>query len=219
METKEIPVNKWKYYLIIFGLVMIIISLLTCKGNSGTDSIKVTATSGKTPVTKPKQEPIVIVKDSIILKYIPASNKDYTFWKSEAERMQAERNEKALMFENASDSIKKLLYAQEIQPEEYFNEWDNDTINAKVFGMKTGVINSMQLKYTVKERNQQLKIPKTVFRLLGGIETGTTTKLSKFNIKANLGFQNEQGNIFSAGFDSEQRIYLGYTASIFQIKK
>lgn len=219
MEIKESKTNKLIFYLIIFGLVMVIISMYTCKGSNETEKTNVPSTSGITPVAATKQEPILITKDSLILNYIPASDKDYTFWKSQAEKLQQESDDKKVKFENANDSLRKLLYAKETEPKEFLTEWDNDTINAKVFGFNTGEINSMQLKYTIKERKQEIKIPKTVFRMLGGIETGMTTKLSKFNIKANVGFQNKQGNIFSAGFDSDQRIYLGYTASIFQIKR
>ena len=61
MEIKETQQNKWIFYLIIFGLVMVIISMYTCKGNAEKSLVKVPETSGKMPISKPEQKPILII--------------------------------------------------------------------------------------------------------------------------------------------------------------
>lgn len=218
MNIQETQSNKWKFYLIIFGLVLVIVMMATCKGNGEKVLVEVPKTSGITPIVKPLQEPLVIFQDSVVLKYIPVTDKkEVEKWQSDAKRLLNEKIQLEIAF--AKSKNKDSLYSKSIEISEFLTEWDNDTINAKVFGLNTGQINSMQLKYTIKERKQEVKVPQTVFRLLGGIETGMTKDLSKFNVKANLGVQLKKGSIINLGVDSEQRFYLGFATSIFQIKK
>jgi hypothetical protein len=166
-------------------------------------------------ITKSKDNSIIVAKQF----GQNMSKKEIEYWKLEAERMYKEYYIMLSDWQNSNDSVQQLKYKDAIEPKFYSHTFENDTLTAKVYGMYLGAIPTMKLNYTIKERKQEVKLPKTIFRLLAGIEAGATTNLSKFNTKVNIGFQNKRGNIFSASFDSEQRIYLGYTASIFQIKK
>jgi len=216
METTNNNGNK--SLKIILGFVAILFVILLFKGcfdHKEKVTIVVPEIKGSTSIAKPQQEKI-IYKDKIVFKYL---DKDNPYWKNEAKRLLTEYNSQTEAFANANDSLQQLLYSKAIEPKEFFNEWDNDTINATVFGMNKGEIQSIQLKYTIKERKHEIKVPTTVLRLLGGIETGATKDLSKFNIKASVGIQNAKGNILSAGLDSEQIIYIGYSMSIFSIKR
>lgn len=216
--------EKQSKYTLILSIIIAVLMLLLffkgCKRENEIIKVSVPAVSGTTTVATPSQEPIVITKDSIVFVKIPVvTTKDYKYWQSEANRIAKEYDIMNEAFANANDSLQQIIYANAIQPNEYFNEFDNDTINAQVFGTNTGQINSMQLKYTIKQRKQEAKVPQTDFRLLGGIEIGNSKTFEQFNTKANLGFQNKKGNIITVAVDTDQRFYVGYQFSIFSLKK
>lgn len=102
---------------------------------------------------------------------------------------------------------------------EFKHEFNNDTMNITLTGLSRGAPKKLKVNYTIKARKQEVKIPTTVLRVLGGVEVGMTKTLSNINTKANIGFQNKKGNILTIAADTDQRFYVGYTASIFSIKR
>jgi hypothetical protein len=131
-----------------------------------------------------------------------------------------------LVVNRTLDSLANSLYDKRLQPiieackfVEFKHELDNDTIHITLTGISRGVPQNLNTSYTIKARKQEIHVPTAVFTLLGGVEVGMTKTLSKFNTKANLGFQNKKGNILTISADTDQRFYLGYTAKIFSIKR
>jgi hypothetical protein len=121
---------------------------------------------------------------------------------------------------NENDSLKReLMYLKSIQLNEFYHEFDNDTINITVKGIVQGEVKSLQPFYTIKERQQNVTIPVVKFRLTTGFGVGNSINFDKPLFKANLGFQNAKGNILRASFDTEKRIMLEYDFSILSIKK
>jgi hypothetical protein len=124
------------------------------------------------------------------------------------------------------DSLANSLYDKRLQPVldackfiEFKHEFDNDTIHITLTGITRGVPQNLNTSYVIKARKQEVKVPVTIFRLLGGVETGMTKDLTRFNAKANIGLQNKKGNILTISADTHQRFYIGYSASIFSIKR
>lgn len=207
------------YSIVIFIAVLSIISWFKgCFGNSDTIVVTHPAVVGKTTIVKPES---AVIHDTITIeKKIFGQNlskADFKKLKAKADSLLNENIKLQVAFAKAKN--KDSLYQKAIQINAFNHTWDNDTINAMVNGLSRGTVESIQLHYTIKATKQDVKIPETVFRLLGGAEFGTTKDLSKFNVKANLGLQNRKGNILNIGADTDQRFYLGYSASIFSIKR
>lgn len=154
---------------------------------------------------------------------IPASEKEYVYkyiTKTDTVKITVESpvNEDLMAFYLASKN-KDSLYADAIGEREY-NIVEEDSLLMTENHIKTqGHLMSFQQSYTIKPREVKVKPKETVLRLLGGFEVGNTTQLDNFTAKANLGLQNRKGNILSVGYDTEERIWIGYDFSIFNIKK
>jgi hypothetical protein len=91
-------------------------------------------------------------------------------------------------------------------------------ITASVKGLVRGEVQTVGLKYTIKER----KLPKqkeTVFRLLTGAEFGMTQTFDNINAKRSIIVQFKSGNQISFGIDTDERFYLGGAFVIFNIKR
>lgn len=104
---------------------------------------------------------------------------------------------------------------------EFASTFENDTIKIDINGLSHGEVEKISAKYFIKQRKVDVQvIPKeTTFRLLGGLELGSTTQLNAFMAKANLLFQNRKGNVLSVGYDTDKRIWIGKTWSIFDVKR
>jgi len=88
------------------------------------------------------------------------------------------------------------------------------TINGIIAG---GNVKEITPTYTIKDR--KVNVPQTKIRLLAGGGIANTPVFDKPLFNANLGFQNAKGNVLRFGYDSENRITVGYDFSIFSIKK
>jgi hypothetical protein len=122
-------------------------------------------------------------------------------------------------FEKASDSLKLIIYNQAIQLNSYTQTFDDENITGTASGIVRGEIQSMKFDYTIKEKKIDTPKPKeTAFRLLGGLEAGINPTIGNFAAKGNMMFQNKKGNIFSASYDTQNRIWIGYSASLLNIK-
>lgn len=223
MQTDNKTANK---ILIASACLAILFLLLWFKGCSGnaekTDKVIVPEVKGSFEAVKPQQKPvntnhIVNVNKKVFGQNL--SKKELEFWKAEAERLFKENQDLDQAFMNANDSLQQIIYRQAITLNAFNHTFDNDTVLATVKGIVRGEIQSIKLDYKIKART--IEVPKqkeVVFRMLGGVEVGATKEIEKFNVKASAGFQNRKGNIISVGYDTDQRIYVGYTTSIFSIK-
>lgn len=122
----------------------------------------------------------------------------------------------------AKDSLERLnLYLKSIQLNSFSSKFEDDNLLLNIKGIVQGEVQEITPSYTIKEKTipVQLKQKQTVFRLLAGAELGNTTLLDDFCVKGNLMFQNKKGNIGSLSFDTDQRIWIGFSKSIFDVKR
>lgn len=127
-------------------------------------------------------------------------------------------NEELMQFYLAHKN-KDSLYADAIGEREYTIPYEDSLIKTNNYIKSQGKVLSFKQNYTIKEQKLKVTPKKTVFRLLGGFEIGNTKEFNDFSAKGNLRFQNKQGNILSVGYDAEQRIWVGYDFSIWNVKK
>lgn len=119
-----------------------------------------------------------------------------------------------------ADSLKReLMYLKSIQLSEFYQDFDNDTINLLVKGIVQGEIKTLQPFYTIKSYNIPIKQKEVKFRVLAGFSVGNNINFNDPLFTANIGFQNKKGNIIIGGFDTQKRITIAYYKTLFQIKK
>ena len=120
-------------------------------------------------------------------------------------------------FAKANDSIKKLSFNKAIQLNKFSTKFEDENIVLKVNGVVRGEVKEVTPDYTIKKKEIEVpvKVKETVFRLLGGVEVGNTKTLDDLSFKGSVLFQNRKGNIISAGYDTDNKIWLGYYRSIF----
>lgn len=218
METQN---NNGIWTLRIAVAIIIIFSIIAFF--NGCFDKKTETVPVKVPEVKGTFAPVKPIHDTIFLtknvKSKPLTSND-GFLQSEIDRILKEYNKLDEAFANANDSLQQIIYSQAIKPKLFEHTFNNDTITATVKGIvANGEVDRLKLDYTIKPYTTLVKVPQTKFRLLGGIETGMSKSFDKFNVKANLGFQNAKGNILNIGADTDQRFYIGYSASIFTIKR
>jgi hypothetical protein len=158
---------------------------------------------------KPQKPRVINTHDTLYLKN-PIDN-----------RLVVENEKLKTDFAAANDSIKKLLFAKAVKLNAFSSKFEDENIKINVNGIVQGEVKEITPNYTIKEKKVEVQIqPKeTVFRLLAGAEIGDKITLNAFMAKANLHFQNRKGNLLSLGYDTDQRIWIGYTISILNIKK
>jgi hypothetical protein len=204
----------------IIALLLFLLWFKSCSSPGENKTIKVVApeVKGTFKAVKPNQKTIV--------QYIELPTKGQKLPNNE-EFLQNQinellRNNEKLndAYGDASDSLKKALYSNAIAIKSFNHIFDNDTINITANGLVRGEIQSIAIDYKIKSRTIEILKPKETFlRVMGGIEVGNTKLLDNFTTKATLGFQNRKGNIITFGTDTEKRIYVGYSVSIFNWKR
>lgn len=192
-----------------YGIILVLTIILATGSHKPKPQI-ITVTVPKIVGSFKPQKPIVISKTD--KRYIENPINDQLI--SENEKLKQE-------YEKANDSLKKILFSNAIKLSNFASTFENDTIKIDINGVVQGEVKEITPKYVIKERKIDVQvIPKeTAFRLLGGLELGSTTQLNAFTAKANLLFQNRKGNIISFGYDTDKRIWIGKAWSIFDVKR
>lgn len=116
-------------------------------------------------------------------------------------------------FKSLPDTIKNIEYNKAVQLKLFEKTFEDNFLKGQINGIVQGDVKDLGFSYEMKKQ----PIPKTKFRLLGGVGIANTLKIDKPLFKANLGFQNSKGNILRIGYDSDERILVGYDFSIFKI--
>lgn len=193
-----------------YGIILLLTIILTTGSCSHPKPQTITVTVPKIIGSFKPQKPKVI--NSIDKEYINNPINDQLI--SENEKLKQD-------YEKSNDSLKKILFANAVKLSKFASTFENDTIKIDINGVVQGEVKEITPKYVIKERKVDVQvIPKeTVFRLLGGLEIGNTTKFNAFTAKANLLFQNRKGNMLSVGYDTNKRICIGKTWSIFDLKR
>ncbi len=207
-------------YIIIAALFVVIYLLNTCEGSKDDPKIieiEVPEKNGSFEPAKPEhqdaEEPTLIQwKDREISVPNPVNEdllKKYQVLEDSLSKKEAEYQ-------------RLLMFVSAIQIREYSQTFEDSLVKIDVFGKVQGEIQSMQSNYTIKPTKIRAKQKQTVFRLLAGLEFGNNLQFNDFRYKANLGFQNAQGNILKTGYEklnNEDYIFVGYDFSVFEIKR
>lgn len=178
-----------------------------------------------------KDEPVVITvpekhgsfPDVVNPDPIPAPEKEYVYryiTKTDTiEVITQNPINKELMDYYLASQSKDSLYAEAIAEQDYHIPFEDSLIKTDSYIKAQGKVLSFKQDYTIKEQKIPYRPKETVLRLLGGFEVGNTIQLNDFSAKANIMLQNRKGNILSAGYDTNERIWIGYNFSIFNIRK
>lgn len=128
--------------------------------------------------------------------------------------------ELAEKYQQAQDSISRYkLYLDAIGVREYSIIQEDSLLQTTNHIKARGEVISFQQDYIIKPQKVAVKPKEVAFRMFAGLEVGNTKEFDNFSAKANVMFQNKKGNIFSAGYDTERRIWVGGAFSIFSVKK
>ena len=120
-------------------------------------------------------------------------------------------------FAKANDSIKKLSFNKAIQLNKFSTKFEDENIVLNVNGVVRGEVKEVTPDYTIKKKEIEVpvKVKETVFRVLAGGAIGLNKKMNQATYKLDLNFQNRKGNIISVGYDTDNKIWLGYYRTIF----
>lgn len=194
---------------IIIAVLIILLWQKSCTGKDEPVVINVPEKRGSFPeVFNP--DPIVIDRPYEVIK-----------WKTETIEVQNPVNRELIIaYQLATDSLQRLkLYAEAIGEQDYHIPYEDSLIKTDSYIKSQGKVLSFKQDYIIKEQKIPYRPKETVLRLLGGFEAGNTIQLNGFSAKANIMLQNRKGNILSAGYDTNERIWIGYNFSIFNIRK
>jgi hypothetical protein len=207
-------------YLIIAVLVAVIFIQNSCEPNpTEPKKIVIPEIKGKSPITKPVQVVIEPDKPFTIPKQ-HNNKKENEFLQKQIDSLLKQNNELIEAFAAATDSLQNELYKKAISIRYYEECYGDEFVEIASSGFVRGEIQSMKFNYTIREKSIKTPPDKEVtFRLMGGVEFGNTLQFDSFLVKGNLGFQNKKGNVFTTSFDTQERIWIGYNASIFKIKR
>lgn len=125
-------------------------------------------------------------------------------------------------YEKAQDLICKLqLYLDAVSEREYLTEYDNDTLNLKVYSKTQGILLKQKPSYTIKARtvNTPIKCKEQKFATYAGIDVFDNRSFNNFGVRASLGFQNKSKDILTISYDTHKNFYIGYSVKLFSIKK
>lgn len=179
-----------------------------------TQTVIVPEIKGELKPQKPESKPIEenlkneIKKDGLV--YVKNPLNDILL--KENEKLKAD-------YLKMSDSLKFKAFEKSIELNTFSSKFEDDNLLININGIVRGEVQEITPSYTIKERKFEVTVKQTVFRLLGGVEIGSSIIAPKLNVKANLMFQNRKGDIISGSYDANQNVWIGYNKSIFNIKR
>jgi hypothetical protein len=216
-ETKQID---WvKVFSIVTAIVFAFLWLKGCASSNPEPQI------AKVEVTVPEVKRTLESKKPVHFKANLPKNDKSKIVKVENpinQQLVAENERIKLTFAKETDSLKKqLAYEKAVALNNFSTKFEDENLELNLEGVVQGEVKEITPSYKIKERKVEtaVKEKQVAFRMLGGVEVGNTLVLDKFAVKANLMFQNKKGNIFSASMDTNKAIWVGYSASIFSIKR
>lgn len=198
----------WRELVIV--VLAILFFLKGCGGDSEEQIITIPEKKGS---FKEVKNPEPIVKNETLYKY-----KYLTKEKEVEVNVPNPVNEELMQF-YLEHKNKDSLYADAIGERDYMIPYEDSLVKTENYIKAQGKVLSFRQDYTIKEQKVKVTPRQTIVRVLGGLEIGNTTMLDGFQAKGNVMIQNKKGNIISFGYDTEQRIWVGYNINIFDIKK
>jgi hypothetical protein len=212
-------------YLFSFGGWILLFLVLWFKGCGGSDS-------GTTSVTIPAITKVFSV-DTIIKHETIKIPKWYKDTKAEKKYLKdiSEAEERIIAYQEEidnmqsefqwGDSIKQAeLYRLATELKNFESNFEDENLKLTINGIIGGnKVKEITPTYTIKEKKIDVPQKQVKFRMLIGGGLGNSLTFDKPLFNGNVGFQNSKGNILRFGYDSEQRITIGYDFSLFKISK
>ena len=120
-------------------------------------------------------------------------------------------------FKSVSDSIKLVMFEEANQINQFSSKFEDDNLILNINGIARGEVKEITPSYTIKQQRASVLVENKLpgLRMRGGVEVGNTKTLDDLSFKGSVLFQNRKGNIISAGYDTDNKIWLGYYRSIF----
>ena len=216
--------QKFKKYFLYLGWILLILFLFFrgC-GNSetGTTTVTIPAITKTLPADTIIKHQIVEVNKMVrdrktekkYLKDLTEAEQRIIAYQEEIDNMQSE-----FMW---SDSIKQAeLYRLATELKNFESNFEDENLKLTINGIIGGnEVKEMTPTYTIKSKKVDVPQKQVKFRMLVGGGLGNSLNFDKPLFNANVGFQNEKGNILRIGYDNEQRILIGYDFSLFKISK
>ncbi|URM37127.1 hypothetical protein [Flavobacterium anhuiense] len=205
-----------KEFLKYLGWILLIIAiwLKACKRETVTSKnqiVKIPEAKAVFETQKPEQKPIILTQKS---KPVYLNNPINERLLEENEKLKSD-------YSKMSDSLKSRAFDKAIELNQFSSKFEDENMLLNINGTVRGEVLGITPSYIIKAKEIpiQIKEKQTVFRLLGGLELGNNLQLNSFKAKGNLMFQNRKGNIISGSFDTNQTVWIGYNASIFEVKR
>jgi len=199
-------------YLIIVALIVFIF-LKDCSNAPDPVIIHTPEVSGSFDSVKPVHVPIV---NEPIRQNLSKNNKPKQIIKT----IIIENDSLLKSYEQENDSLKKaLMFEKAIQLNTFSSKFEDDNLLLNITGIVQGEVKELKPDYTIKSKEIEVKQKEVKFRLLAGLEVGNTILFNDPLFKANLGFQNANGNILRLSRDSENRWFIGYDITVFKIRR
>ena len=177
-----------------------------------TVKVIVPTVTGKLESKKPELKPLeikqkrTVKKDGLVYKENPFNI------------ILAEENAKLKAdYSKMSDSLKSKAYNKAIELNTFSYKSEDKYLKLTIDGIVRGEVSEITPSYTIKERESEVSVKEKLpgLKVLGGVEVGNTKTLDDLSFKGSVLFQNRKGNIISAGYDTDNKIWLGYYRSIF----
>ena len=177
-----------------------------------TVKVIVPTVTGKLESKKPELKPIEIKQEQIV-------KKDRLIYKENPFNIiLAEENTKLKAdYSRMSDSLKSKAYDKAIELNTFSYKSEDKYLKLTIDGIVRGEVSEITPSYTIKEQESEVFVKEKLpgLKVLGGVEVGNTKTLDDLSFKGSVLFQNRKGNIISAGYDTDNKIWLGYYRSIF----
>ena len=216
MKTTDIKeALQWTGWVLLF---IVLFFMKTCQPEPTIITVEIPEKKGEFEGKKPDHVEItpenVHDKEDVYIKgeKVYITNPLNEILLSENERLK-------LDFEKANVSIKKLLYDNAISINKFSTTFEDENLLLNIDGIVRGEVQEVTPNYTIKKQTISVPVKQTIFRLLGGVEAGNTMQLDQLSFKANVGFQNKSGDVLNIGYDTQNIIWIGFSKSLFEIKR
>jgi len=113
-------------------------------------------------------------------------------------------------YRNLSDSIaKENEYLKAIEPRGFKTSFNDDFLSLELNGVVSGEIHEITPTYTIKQQKISVPVVKKNKFFYGG-QIGQNKEFNSVVFEANLGFQNKKDNLILIGYDTDNRLKIGY---------
>lgn len=194
------------YILIIGVLIFLLFMNRSCSGDGDKQTKKIT-------VTVPEQKGTLPTINNPVPQ--PPITRTVIKWKDKEIPMPYFADDSMLTaYKSATDSLQRYkMFAEAIGERDYNVVQEDSLLRIESKIKARGEVLQSKVSYTIKPREISVKVPEVRFRILAGGEINNIGVL-----KGNLHLQNKKGDLFTAGYDTDRRIWVGYSFSLFKVE-